>query len=160
MANDILTKISRRDAGKVLLAGSASLLAAKVRFSGATEGGSTNPSKLELWYGQPAKEWTEALPVGNGRLGAMVMGGTEQERIQLNEETLWTGAPYDPDTSGGPEALPEIRRLVFEGKYLQAHDLFGRRMMGYPTDQMSYQPLGNLWLTFPGHASVADYRRA
>ncbi len=121
---------------------------------------STIPAKLELWYRQPAKEWTEALPVGNGRLGAMIMGATEQERIQLNEETLWTGAPYDPTTSGGPEALPEVRRLVFEGNYLQAHDLFGRKMMGYPADQMMYQPLGNLWLTFPGHAKVTDYRRA
>ena len=90
----------------------------------------------------------------------MIMGGTEEERIQLNEETLWTGAPYDPTTSGGPEALPEIRRLVFEGKYLQAHNLFGRKMMGYPADQMMYQPLGNLWLSFPGHAKATDYRRA
>ena len=155
-----MRKISRRDAGKALLAGSASLLAAKSQLSSMTDVTRTNPPKLELWYRQPAKEWTEALPLGNGRLGAMVMGGTEQERIQLNEETLWTGAPYDPNTSGGPAALPEIRRLVFEGQYLQAHDLFGRKMMGYPTDQMSYQPLGSLWLTFPGHASVADYRRA
>jgi alpha-L-fucosidase 2 len=152
-------KISRRDAGKALLAGSAGVLAVAARYSSMTDATPTNTPKQELWYRQPAKEWTEALPVGNGRLGAMVMGGTEQERIQLNEETLWTGGPYDPDTSGGPVALPEIRRLVFEGKYLQAHDLFGRKVMGYPTDQMSYQPLGNLWLTFPGHASVADYRR-
>ena len=152
-------KISRRDAGKALLAGSAGVLVVAARYSSMTDATPTNTPKQELWYRQPAKEWTEALPVGNGRLGAMVMGGTEQERIQLNEETLWTGGPYDPDTSGGPVALPEIRRLVFEGKYLQAHDLFGRKVMGYPTDQMSYQPLGNLWLTFPGHASVADYRR-
>ncbi len=155
-----MANISRRDAGKALLAGSASLLAAKARISSMLEEASTNTPKLELWYRQPAKEWTEALPVGNGRLGAMVMGDTEQERIQLNEETLWTGGPYDPNTTGGPQALPEIRRLVFEGKYLQAHDLFGRTMMGYPPDQMCYQPLGNLWLTFPGHGSVADYRRA
>ena len=155
-----MRNISRRDAGRVLLAGSASLLAAKARISSMTEGASTNTPKLELWYRQPAREWTEALPVGNGRLAGMVMGGTEQERIQLNEETLWTAGPYDPNTSGGPEALAEIRRLVFEGKYLQAHDLFGRTMMGHPTDQMCYQPLGNLWLIFPGHASVADYRRA
>ena len=155
-----MRKISRRDAGKALLAGSANLLAPKARFSTLTGAATTNAPKLELWYRQPAKEWTEALPVGNGRLGAMIMGATEQERIQLNEETVWSGAPYDPNTSGGPAALPEIRRLVFAGQYLQAHDLFGRKMMGYPTDQMSYQPLGNLWLTFPGHASVVDYRRA
>ena len=154
-----MRNMSRRDVGRVLLAGSSTLLAAKERLVAKATGASIKPPKLELWYRQPAKEWTEALPVGNGRLGAMVMGGTEEERIQLNEETLWTGAPYDPTTSGGPEALPEIRRLVFEGKYLQAHDLFGRKMMGYPADQMMYQPLGNLWLTFPGHAKVSEYRR-
>jgi alpha-L-fucosidase 2 len=151
--------MSRRDAGKVLLASSSSFFAANTRLVATTSGASTKPPKLELWYRQPAKEWTEALPVGNGRLGAMVMGGTEQERIQLNEETLWTGAPYDPTTFDGPEALPEIRRLVFEDKYLQAHDLFGRKMMGYPADQMTYQLLGNLWLTFPGHKKVTEYRR-
>ncbi len=154
-----MRNMSRRDVGKVLLAGSSSLFAAQARLVAKATGASVKPPKLELWYRQAAKEWTEALPVGNGRLGAMVMGGTEEERIQLNEETLWTGAPYDPTTSGGPEALPEIRRLVFEGKYLQAHDLFGRKMMGYPADQMMYQPLGNLWLTFPGHAKVSEYRR-
>ena len=155
-----MRKISRRDAGKVVLAGTAGFFAPRSRTAAANAERPTNPPKLELWYRQPAKEWTEALPVGNGRLGAMVMGGTEEERIQLNEETLWTGAPYDPTTSGGPQALAEIRRLVFEGKYLQAHDLFGRKMMGYPADQMMYQPLGNLWLSFPGHAKATDYRRA
>jgi len=153
-------KISRRDAGKIVLSGTAAFFAPRSRTAAANLKRPTNPPKLELWYRQPAKEWTEALPVGNGRLGAMIMGGTEEERIQLNEETLWTGAPYDPTTSGGPEALPEIRRLVFEGKYLQAHNLFGRKMMGYPADQMMYQPLGNLWLSFPGHAKATDYRRA
>jgi len=153
-------KISRRDAGKIVLSGTAAFFAPRSRTAAANLKRPTNPPKLELWYRQPAKEWTEALPVGNGRLGAMIMGGTEEERIQLNEETLWTGAPYDPTTSGGPEALPEIRRLVFEGNYLQAHDLFGRKMMGYPADQMMYQPLGNLWLSFPGHAKATDYRRA
>ena len=78
-----------------------------------TEVASTNPSKQELWYCQPAKERTEALSVSNGRLGAMITGGTEQERVQLNEETLWSGGPCDPNTHGGSEASPEIRRLVF-----------------------------------------------
>ncbi len=112
-----------------------------------------------LWYARPAKEWREALPVGNGRLGAMVFGSTPTERIQLNEETVWTGGPYDPTRAGGPEALPEIRRLVFEGKHRQAHYLFGETMMGRPVEQMKYQPLGNLRLTFPGHDEPADYRR-
>src|SRR5271157_371776 len=84
--------------------------------------GDTN---LVLWYRQPAKEWTDALPVGNGRLAAMVFGRTENERIQLNEETFWSGGPYDPSKRGASDSLPEIRRLVFEGKFLEAHNLFG-----------------------------------
>ena len=108
-----------------------------------------------LWYAQPSQQWVEALPVGNGRLGAMVFGGTAAERIQLNEQTVCTGGPYDPTRGGGPEVLPRIRRLVFAGKYLDAHDLFGQAMMGRPAEQMKYQPLGNLRLEFPGHADAA-----
>ena len=118
-----------------------------------------NTRPLILWYNRPAAEWREALPVGNGRLGAMVFGTAPAERIQLNEETVWTGGPYDPAQPGGPEALPEIRRLVFAGEYMKAHYLFGKTMMGRPVEQMKYQPLGNLRLTFPGHDEVADYRR-
>ena len=118
-----------------------------------------SPSPTTLWYSGPARQWKEALPVGNGRLGAMVFGTAPTERIQLNEETVWTGGPYDPTRPGGPEALPEIRRLVFEGKHLQAHCLFGETMMGNPVEQMKYQPLGNLRLTLRGHEEPADYRR-
>ncbi|HUU91345.1 MAG TPA: glycoside hydrolase family 95 protein, partial [Phycisphaerae bacterium] len=118
-----------------------------------------HPAPTTLWYARPAREWKEALPVGNGRLGAMVFGTAPVERIQLNEETVWTGGPYDPTRPGGPESLPEIRRLVFEGKHRQAHYLFGETMMGRPVEQMKYQPLGNLRLTFPGHDEPADYRR-
>ncbi|MCX7046920.1 MAG: glycoside hydrolase N-terminal domain-containing protein [Candidatus Sumerlaeota bacterium] len=101
-----------------------------------------------LWYAKPAAKWNEALPVGNGRLGAMVFGSTDTERIQLNEQTIWTGGPYDPTRPGGPEALPEIRRLVFAGKFFEAEALFAKAMMG-KADQMKYQPLGNLFLEFP-----------
>jgi len=111
-----------------------------------------------LWYARPAAKWAEALPVGNGRLGAMVFGRTDTERIQLNEQTIWTGGPYDPTLPGGPKALPEIRRLVFAGKYFEAEALFAKAVMGKP-DQMKYQPLGNLFLEFPGHTNVSDYRR-
>jgi alpha-L-fucosidase 2 len=114
---------------------------------------------LKLWYDKPAAPWIEALPVGNGRLGAMVFGGTANERIQLNEQTIWTGGPYDPTRPGGPEALPEIRRLVFAGKYFEAEALFAKTMMGQPAEQMKYQPLSNLMLNFPGHTNVTDYRR-
>jgi alpha-L-fucosidase 2 len=116
-------------------------------------------SDLKLWYRQPAEQWTHALPVGNGRLGAMVFGETAVERIQLNEETFWAGGPYDPTTSGGAAALPEIQRLLFAGDVDKAHDLFGRTMMGVPYEQMKYQSLGDLWLFFPGHEQVTDYRR-
>ena len=114
---------------------------------------------MKLWYTKPATAWIEALPVGNGRLGAMVFGGTGVERLQLNEETIWTGGPYDPTRPGGPEALPEIRRLVFGGKFFEAEALFARTMMGQPAEQMKYQPLGNLILEFPGHANATHYRR-
>ncbi len=114
---------------------------------------------LRLWYRQPAENWNQALPVGNGRLGAMVFGRTANETIQLNEETVWSGGPYDPVVPGAYRALPEIRRLLFSGDQAAAHDLFGRTMMGRPYEQMKYQPLGNLRLIFPGHDQVTDYRR-
>jgi len=116
-------------------------------------------SDLVLWYQKPAAQWNQALPVGNGRLGAMVFGETTAERIQLNEETFWAGGPYDPTNPGGAAALPEIQRLLFEGDVEKAHDLFGRTMMGIPYEQMKYQPLGDLWLFFPGHEEVTEYRR-
>ncbi|MEO0018938.1 MAG: hypothetical protein RLZZ522_2221 [Verrucomicrobiota bacterium] len=112
-----------------------------------------------LWYAQPATKWVEALPVGNGRLGATVFGGTASERINLNEQTIWTGGPYDPTRSGGPEALPEIRRLVFAGKHREAELLFSKTMLGNPVEQMKYQPLGDLRLEFPGHDTASNYRR-
>ena len=118
----------------------------------------TNPP-LTLWYRQPATTWNEALPVGNGRLGAMVFGGVEKEHIQLNEETLWTGGPYNPVVKGAFAAVPEIQRLLFAGDVPRANDLFGRTMMGVPYEQMKYQSLGDLWLSFPGHEHATEYRR-
>ncbi|MEO7456868.1 MAG: glycoside hydrolase family 95 protein [Gemmatimonadaceae bacterium] len=112
-----------------------------------------------LWYREAARTWNDALPVGNGRLGAMVYGGAADEHLQLNEETLWTGGPYDPVVKGAYKALPEIRRLLFTGDVPRAHDLFGRTMMGVPYEQQKYQPLGDLLLHFPGHERVTNYRR-
>jgi len=114
---------------------------------------------LLLWYDKPAAEWTEALPVGNGRLGAMVFGGPATEQLQLNEDTLYAGSPYDPNNPEALKALPEARRLIFEGKYKEAHDLVGAKMMANPIKQMPYEPVGDLKLTFPGHDSFTDYRR-
>ncbi len=113
-----------------------------------------------LWFRQPATDWNRALPVGNGRLGAMVFGGMAQEHLQLNEETLWSGGPYNPVRKGAAAALPDIRRLLFAGDVPRAHDLFGRTMMGIPYEQMKYQPLADLFLSFPGHERATEYRRS
>src|SRR4051794_13892751 len=83
---------------------------------------------LTLWYRRPAGGWLEALPLGNGRLGAMVYGGVPTERIALNDDTLWSGGPRDCDNPGALKALPEIRRLIFAGKFAEAQEL-GKRMM-------------------------------
>ena len=115
--------------------------------------------RLSLWYQTPAKKWTEALPLGNGRLGAMVFGGLEREQLQLNEDTLWAGGPYTPDNTNALAALPEARRLVFEGKYDQAASLVGRSMLGKPMSQMPYQTVGDLILDFPAAAAAENYRR-
>ncbi|HPS00613.1 MAG TPA: glycoside hydrolase N-terminal domain-containing protein [Candidatus Sumerlaeota bacterium] len=114
---------------------------------------------LILWYPQPASQWVQALPVGNGRLGAMVFGGTAQERLQFNEETLWLGGPHDYAHPGAVKALPEIRRLLFEGKQKEAQDLAMKEFMSQPLHQMPYQPFGDLNLTFPGHEKAEDYYR-
>ncbi len=113
-----------------------------------------------LWYRRPAAGWAAALPLGNGRLGAMVYGRTDEEHILLNEDTYWSGGPYSQTMPGGREALPEIRRLIFDGELVRAHRLFGRHLMGYPVEQQKYQALGDLILQFPaGDAPPQDYRR-
>jgi alpha-L-fucosidase 2 len=117
-----------------------------------------NSSTL-LWYEAPAQEWEEALPVGNGRLGAMIFGQVAEERIQLNEETYWSGGPYSTVVEGGAEALPEIQKYLFEGEPLKAHKLFGRHLMGYPVEQAKYQSLANLHLFFEDQEEVSDYKR-
>lgn len=119
----------------------------------------SRPGDLSLWYCRPANVWTEALPIGNGRLGAMIFGGIEGERIQLNEDTLWGGSPYDPSNPEALQALPEVRKLVFEGKYKEAEALIQAKMMSKPLKQMPYQTIGDLRLAFPSVNEVSDYRR-
>jgi alpha-L-fucosidase 2 len=114
---------------------------------------------LTLWYRQPAQEWTEALPVGNGRLGAMVFGGVARERLQLNEDTLWAGGPYDPDNTNALAALPEVRQLIFAGQYAEAQKLASEKMMAQPLKQMPYETVGDLFLEFSTPATVNNYRR-
>src|SRR3954447_20436493 len=87
---------------------------------------------LTLWYRQPASQWVEALPIGNGRLAAMVFGGTSEERLQLNEDTLWSGGPYDPSNPAALAALPRVRELIFKRDYAAAQTLVGEQMMARP----------------------------
>jgi alpha-L-fucosidase 2 len=110
-------------------------------------------------YEQPATQWVEALPIGNGRLGAMVFGGTGLERIQLNEDTLWAGGPYDPANPSAHAILPEIRSLLAEGRYRDAQDLADRSFMSVPLRQAPYLTLGDLLITMSEPEAVADYRR-
>ncbi|MEO3930474.1 glycoside hydrolase N-terminal domain-containing protein [Micromonosporaceae bacterium B7E4] len=110
---------------------------------------------LALWYDEPAgTDWLRALPVGNGRLGAMVFGNVDAERLQLNEDTIWAGGPYDSANTRGAGALAEIRRLVFADQWSQAQTLVDQAMLGRPAGQLAYQPVGNLRLaSAPGTAS-------
>ena len=125
-------------------------IVAGVLMLGAALGAAEEP--LRLRYAQPAERWTEALPVGNGRLGAMVFGGVASERLQLNEATLWSGGPKDWNNPGAREVLPEVRAAVFAGDFVKATEL-ARKMQG-PYNQ-SYQPLGDLRLRFSGEAGGA-----
>jgi alpha-L-fucosidase 2 len=117
-----------------------------------------NPSTM-LWYDKPAGSWTEALPLGNGRLGAMVYGGTANEIIQFNEETLWSGQPHDYAHEGAHEVLDELRQLLWDGKQDEAHKLGNERFMSQPFGQLCYQPFGNILLNFPGHENAVNYKR-
>ncbi|USX14010.1 glycoside hydrolase family 95 protein [Oxalobacteraceae bacterium OTU3CAMAD1] len=115
---------------------------------------------LELWYQRPAGAWVEALPVGNGRLGAMCFGRVAQERIQLNEDTLYAGGPYDPNNPRSLEALPAVRKLIDQGKFAEAADLISSSMMATPMKQMPYGAAGDLLLDFAGIAGAGGYRRS
>lgn len=114
--------------------------------------------KMTMWYDKPATVWNEALPIGNGRLGAMVFGSPAAEKLQLNEETFWSGGPSRNDNPNALTALPEIRRLIFEGKHYDAEKLVNQNMMT-PRNGSKYQLVGNLNLAFPGHENFSDYRR-
>ena len=117
-----------------------------------------NPSSM-LWYDNPAGTWTEAMPLGNGRLGAMVYGGTVNETIQFNEETLWTGQPHDYANEGAHEVLEELRQLLLDGNQAQAHKLGNEHFMSQPFGQLSYQPFGNVLINFPGHENAINFNR-
>jgi alpha-L-fucosidase 2 len=113
----------------------------------------------QLWYMQPAQQWVEALPIGNGRLGAMIYGGKELEHIQFNEETLWSGIPREYAHWGAVNYLPKIRQLLATGQQKEAEELAMREFMSVPLRQERYLPFGDLWLEFEGHQQAEEYRR-
>jgi alpha-L-fucosidase 2 len=114
---------------------------------------------LKLWYDSPAANWNEALPIGNGRLGAMVFGDPAKEQLQLNEETVWSGGPNQNITSESGAAIPELRKLLFEGKFEEAQAIADIKMFPKKNSGMIYQPVGNLFLQFDGHEKAKHYYR-
>jgi alpha-L-fucosidase 2 len=144
---------------KLLLA--FSLLTAVVGVPGAAGASRDTRPPLTLWYRSPANAWVEALPLGNGRLGAMVFGGTAHERIQFNESTIWKGGPHSYAHAGAVRSLAPIRNLLFEGKQKEAEALAEREFMSVPLTEKAYQAFGDLLLDFPDvrECGVSDYRR-
>ncbi len=130
------------------------LLAAAVYPAGAADA----QPEMKWWYGEPAARYWEALPLSNGWLAAMVYGRTRDELIPLNDASLWSGGPYDPNNPEGRQALPEIRRLLLAGEYLKAQALC-QKLLSKPRSVQHYQPLGELRLRFEGAGGAAAYRR-
>jgi alpha-L-fucosidase 2 len=116
---------------------------------------------LSLWYEAPARQWVEALPVGNGRLGAMVFGGVARERIQFNEATVWTGGPHDYARAGAYRYLSSLRALLYQGRQAEAEAIAQVHFMSAPLRQRAYQAFGDLRLDFPtiDSTTIGDYRR-
>ncbi|WP_240477927.1 glycoside hydrolase family 95 protein [Cyclobacterium amurskyense] len=118
-----------------------------------------NSKKMQLWYTSPADEWLEALPIGNGRLGAMIFGGVKEEQIQLNEESLWAGMPEDPYPEDVQKHYAAFQQLNMEGKYEEALNYGMKHLAVSPTSIRSYEPLGELHVTFDHKKSPENYRR-
>lgn len=118
------------------------------------------PAQTEnkLWYNKPAANWNEALPIGNGKLAAMIFGGTGTEQVQLNEETIWTGAPHNNIVDSMGYAIPELRRLLLSKQYIEAQKLSLQKMKAVQNG-MSYQPAGDLLIQFPDSVKAIGYYR-
>ena len=112
-----------------------------------------------LWYDRPAQYWNEALPIGNGRLGAMVYGNVFSDRLQLNEETIWAGQPNNNANPEALEYLPKVRQLVWEGKYKEAQDMATAHVQSKTNHGMPFQPFGDLYINFPGVGNYTNYYR-
>ena len=140
----------------------ATLCHLQVVAAGQTEGVGTNKTAISppaIWYRQPATNWNEALPIGNGRLGAMVFGGITRERLQLNEESLWAGCPVDAYPPDFSNHLAKVQQLILAGKNAEAHTYGVEHLTATPTSFRSYQPLGDLWLDFGAPENSPNYRR-
>ena len=120
---------------------------------------SVKDNKHILWYDAPASIWTEALPIGNSRLGAMIYGIPSSERLQLNEETIWAGRPNNNANPEALEYLPKVRQLVWEGKYKEAQDLATKHVQANTNSGMPYQPFGDLYISFPNVKDYDNYYR-
>ncbi|MFI7078839.1 glycosyl hydrolase family 95 catalytic domain-containing protein [Micromonospora sp. NPDC049903] len=160
-----MSDLTRRQALKIGAAGAGGALlplpwTALARADSAPPAQVLAAGDLALWYDESAgTDWLRALPIGNGRLGAMVFGNVDAERLQLNEDTVWAGGPHDPSNTRGLAALAEIRRLVFANQWTQAQNLINQNMLGNPVGQLAYQLVGNLRLTFPTSGGASQYER-
>jgi alpha-L-fucosidase 2 len=119
------------------------------------------PSGRTIWFSEPAATWNDALPVGNGKLGAMIFGGVEKERLELNESTIWTGVPRWDANPEALKSLPEVRKLLFQGKYKEAEILAQKSILGMKPQNPSatYQALGDIYLNFGPQRNLSGYRR-
>jgi len=113
----------------------------------------------KIWFNEPAKDWNVALPLGNGKMGAMVFGDPVNDRIALNEETMWTGGYTDRNNPDAKEALPKVQKLILEGKISEAENLMQLAFAGCPNDMRAYQTLGDLWIEHKNPREIVEYRR-
>ncbi|MDG4838688.1 glycoside hydrolase family 95 protein [Micromonospora sp. WMMD967] len=160
-----MSDLTRRQAIKIGAAGAGGALL-PLPWTAAAQADAVAPPQvlaagdLALWYDEGAgTDWLRALPIGNGRLGAMVFGNVDTERLQLNEDTVWAGGPHDPSNPRGAGSLGEIRRLVNANQWTQAQDLINQTMMGNPGGQLAYQTVGNLRLAFGSASGASQYDR-
>jgi len=130
-----------------------------VTFSACQNQSQPDNKALKLWYQQPAEIWSEALPIGNGKLGAMVHGVPEKEHLQLNEESLWAGSPEEPIPENAKAHYANFQQLNLEGEFDKALDYAMENLATSPTSIRSYQPFGDLFISFKNHENVDNYKR-
>ena len=130
-------------------------------ISGSLLSGQDKPSNMKIWFNQPALNWNDALPVGNGRLGAMIFGGIEMEHLELNEATVWTGGPRWDANPEALKSLPKVRQLLFDGKYKEAEEMAQKSILGQKprNPAATYQALGDIYIDFGPQRGIANYKR-